>query len=106
MNITAQQVRDLPEQHKTLFFAIEGDSVVPVTPKRGEWFVEFDWDYDHEGEMFAQDGDFVRYEGKDESATWEGDSWVTREHDVVQPEHADDVRAPRLFMLRQAKVAV
>lgn len=90
--LTAQQVRDLPVQHGTVFFAYVDKLLVPVVPKEGEWFCEFDWNTDYEGKSFVQDGSLVRYAGLEDAYTWSDEvkEFVNRPRHAVQADYADE----------------
>ncbi len=71
------------------------------TPEPGDWFCEFEVDYAPDREV--RDGDLVRYEGKGERSTLDGDTWVTVMRDMVWPEGADECREPGgLVLIRQS----
>lgn len=95
---TLVQAREAVARHGTVFF--DGD-LNPVTPEPGDWFCEFEVDYAPDREV--RDGDLVRYEGKGERSTLDGDTWVTVMRDMVWPEGADECREPGgLVLIRQS----
>ena len=81
----------------------------PVVPQPGQWFVEYDDEYDEGQSGVLRDEAMVEYVGPDDSAAWcsEAKRFVpwgkSRDQHIVAPEHSDGVRRPRgVILVRQA----
>jgi hypothetical protein len=97
---------DAVAREGTRFFCVgSGDGVLePVTPKPGDWFCEFDDNFDP-GSGELRDAALVEYVGPDESLCLckASGTLVPGGHSVdrhlVLPEGEEDVRRPRALIL-------
>jgi hypothetical protein len=91
---------------RTVFF---DGQLNPVAPEVGQWFCEFDDEFDDGEYGTLRDGDLVEYLGPDDSATWNdeakeflpyGDPMLRH---LVCTEYGDEPRRPRgLILVRQS----
>lgn len=97
MQFTPAQVAAAVKAHGTKFFTVEAGELVPVEPKAGEWFCEFDEVIpEDERPAFIRDEALVEYVELAELQFTDGEK--IRRH-MVAPEHADDCREARGVML-------
>lgn len=98
MSITAEVLRGA-EATKAIFFVQTDAGLQAVEPKEGDWFCEYDWDVDYEGDDFLSAGAMVEYAGLSESVTFEGGKAVSRPSHRVVPEGDDCDREPSTLVL-------
>lgn len=94
------------ERHRTLFFDA---SLNPVTPQPGQWFCEYDDDFDLGESNFCRDEALVEYVGPDESVCWsnEVNDFVPHgdpiNRHLVSVDGGEDTRRPRgRILIRQS----
>lgn len=96
------QALDAVMRHDTRFFDME---LNPVVPQPGQWFCEYDDEYDYGKSGVLRDGSMVEYVGPDEGAAWcdveqRFRPWgEPRDQHLVGPEYSDGVRRPRGVIL-------
>lgn len=104
--INTMQALDAVARHDTRFFDMQ---LNPIVPQPGQWFCEYDDEYDEGQSGVLRDEAMVEYVGRDDSAAWCSVEkrfvpWgKTRDQHLVAPEHGDGERRPKgLILVRQS----